>query len=169
VLIDQDHGIFPVIDGGIDVRFKQDLFSGADWQLQTASPNRPCLRCLGVYEPGDVSTEIEGMLDDPTYLNGLPADHRYKRNENIFPFSANLATLEVLQMIALTTGIGGIQNFGVQRFRYNPGILSLDVEKHCHKNCTSITIIGQGDKHFTLYGEDLGAQAARNRQKLNAN
>src|SRR6266568_2421005 len=88
--------LIPVIDGGIAVRFKQGRFSGADWQLQTVAPGRPCLECLETYDQGDVSTEAAGVLDDPSYLKGLPSDHRFKRNENVFPFSANLASLEVL-------------------------------------------------------------------------
>ena len=156
--------LIPVIDGGIAVRFKQGDFSGVDWQLQTVGPTRPCLSCLGVFNTGDVSTEIEGKLDDPTYLQGLSDDHRFKRNENVFPFSANLASLEVLQLVALVTGIGGITGFGVQRFRYNPGILDTDTERICKKDCDFVNLIAHGDKHFSLYGRDIGAEKARKRQ-----
>ena len=45
--------LIPVIDGGIQVRFKKNRFTGVDWQLQTASPERPCLECLGVYSNAD--------------------------------------------------------------------------------------------------------------------
>src|SRR5256885_11651150 len=45
--------------------------------------------------------------------------HRFKRNENVFPFSANLGSLEVLQLVALVTGAAGVTDFGIQRFRYN--------------------------------------------------
>jgi molybdopterin-synthase adenylyltransferase len=158
--------LIPVIDGGIDVRFREGIFSGADWQLQTVSPTRACLKCLEAYNYADVSTEIEGMLDDSCYLNGLPDNHRFKRNENVFPFSASLAALEVLQLVALTTGIAGIHDFGVQRYRYNPGILEADIERNCTEGCESKTLIARGDHFFHLYGKDLGAQAARQRQRL---
>jgi hypothetical protein len=36
----------------------------------------------------------------------------------VFPFAANLASLEVLHFIALATGAAGVHDFGVQRFRY---------------------------------------------------
>ena len=157
--------LIPVIDGGIDVRFRGGIFSGADWQLQTVGPTRACLKCLGTYNYADVSTEIEGMLDDPRYLNGLPNNHRFKQNENVFPFSANLAMLEVLQLVALTTGIAGINNFGVQRYRYNPGILETDIERNCKEGCKSSALTARGDHFFHLYGIDLGAQVARQRQK----
>lgn len=156
--------LIPVIDGGIAVRFKRGEFSGVDWQLQTVGPTRPCLACLGIFNMGDVATEIEGKLDDPSYLQGLPNEHHFKRNENVFPFSANLASLEVLQLVALVTGIAGITDFGIQRFRYIPGILDTDTERVCRYDCEFVQLTAQGDRHFSLYGKDLGAEAARKRQ-----
>jgi len=158
--------LIPVIDGGIEVRFNKNLeFTGVDWQLQTVAPGRPCLDCLGVFNPADVSTEVEGKLDDPTYLRGLPESHRFKRNENVFPFSANLASLEILQFVALSTSIAGISDFGVQRYRYNPGILECDKEKFCRPDCGYAVLTGQGDRFFTLFGFDIAAETARTRQR----
>ena len=157
--------LIPVIDGGIQVRFKVGEFSGADWQLQTVAPGRPCLDCLGAFNPSDVETEKAGLLDDPSYLAGLKRDHRFKSNENVFPFSANLASLEVLQFIALVTGVAGIHDFGVQRFRYVPGHLESDPTRRCRPSCLCGHLTGRGDKDFTLFGEDLAAKAARERQK----
>ena len=158
--------LIPVIDGGIEVRFNKNLeFTGVDWQLQTVAPGRPCLDCLGVFNPSDVATEVEGKLDDPTYLRGLPESHRFKRNENVFPFSANLASLEILQFVALSTSIAGISDFGVQRYRYNPGILECDEEKSCRPDCGYAVLTGQGDRFFTLFGRDIAAETARTRQQ----
>jgi len=157
--------LIPIVDGGIDVRFKNEFFSGVDWQLQTAGPERACLECLGAFTSDDVSTEIEGKLDDPSYIRGLPVEHRFRRNENVYPFSQNLASLEVLQFVALTTACGGYDNFGVQRYRYNPGILESDTERECNHKCQINDLISTGDTCFKLYGKDLGAEAARRRQK----
>lgn len=157
--------LIPVIDGGIAVRFRDGRFAGVDWQLQTVAPERPCLQCLGAFEPSDVSTERDGRLDDPTYLAGLPADHRFKRNENVFAFSTNLASLEVLQFVALATGIAKMPNVGVQRFRYIPGTLEADTTRCCVEGCDSIALTGRGDEHFRLWGRDLAAEAARERQR----
>lgn len=155
--------LIPVIDGGIAVRFKNKKFRGVDWQLQTAGPGRPCLECLRTFSPSDASTEIAGMLDDPSYLQGLGEDHHFKRNENIFAFSANLASLEFLQLIALVTGLGGIVDFGVQRFRYVPGIID-QIDAECRGDCFSRELTATGDRQFTLMGRDLGAEVARARQ-----
>ncbi|RII28482.1 MAG: hypothetical protein CXR31_00950 [Geobacter sp.] len=157
--------LIPVIDGGIVVRFnKYEEFTGVDWQLQTVAPGRPCLSCLGAYNLTDVSLDENGQLDNPSYLKGLPKNHRFKNNENVFPFSANLASLEVLQLVALVTGVGGINNFGVQRYRYVPGNMEFDVERNCNKDCDCVELEGRGDSHFSLYGQDVTAEAARKRQ-----
>ena len=156
--------LIPVIDGGIEVRFKHGEFCGVDWQVQTAGPGRACLRCLETFLPGDVGTEIEGRLDDPSYLKNLPANHRLKRNENVFPFSANLASLETLQMVELVTQIGGVGGFGVQRYRYIPGTLEIDTEQACRPDCDYLSLTAEGDRYFTLYGRDFGAENARLRQ-----
>jgi len=156
--------LIPVIDGGIAVRFKAGEFSGVDWQVQTAGPDRVCLECLGTFTSADASTEEAGMLDDPTYLHGLPVDHRFKRNENVFPFSENLASLEVFQLIALITGAAGQTDFGVQRFRWLPGVLDFDVTRKCEQYCDISSLVAQGDHHFSLFGRDLAAERARERQ-----
>lgn len=153
--------LIPVIDGGIDVRFKDGSFSGVDWQVQTVRPGRPCLECIGQFVPADVETERAGLLDDPTYLRGLPDNHRLKRNENVFPFSMNVASLELLQLVALATGVAGMTDFGVQRYRYFPGILESDTEQHCRSNCAMVMLVAQGDKLFTLVGEDVTAARVR--------
>lgn len=157
--------LIPVIDGGIQVRFKKEEFSGVDWQLQTVCPGRPCLECLGVYSTSDVSTEIEGKLDDASYLKGLPKSHRFKQNENVIPFCANLASLEVLHLIALATGVARVDDFGVQRFRYIPGILEQDSSRKCSSNCIHSALVATGDKEFTLHGVDHAAKKSRRSSK----
>ena len=149
--------LIPVIDGGIQVRFDGDEingydFSGADWQLQTISPNKPCLQCLEVYNTSDVSLEMDGLLDDVSYIKGLPKDeYKKKNNENIFPFSSNLASLEIFQLIAFATGAGEIYNFGVQRFRYNPGIISQYYDRECKPGCDFVKSIATGDKYIKVF------------------
>lgn len=157
--------LIPVIDGGIDVRFKDKVFAGTDWQLQTVGPERACLECLGAFTWDDVSTETEGKLDSPSYISGLPVNHRFRRNENVYPFSQNLASLETIQFIALTTGCGGYNDFGVQRFRYIPGIMESDTERRCTSECRAIEHMATGDTLFNLKGRDIAAEDARLRQK----
>jgi hypothetical protein len=95
----------------------------------------------------------------------MPIDNRFKNNENVFPFSANLASLEVLQFVALATGAGGKNDFGIQRYRYWPGNMETDSERTCNEGCDCATLIGQGDRYFSLFGRDPGAELARSRQR----
>ncbi len=141
--------LIPVIDGGIRVSFKDGLFQKADWQFQTATPGRPCLQCLKVYESSDVELEKAGMLENKSYLDGLDDHHPLKHNENIFPFSAHLASFEIFHFIALITGIGGINDFGVQRFRYTPGHLSTYEGLKCMAGCTFHSLQASGDKYIS--------------------
>ena len=138
--------LIPVIDGGISVSFSDGEFSRADWQFQTASPGRPCLQCVKAYDPSDVALEKSGELDKQSYLDGLPDHHPLKSNENIFPFSSHLASFEIFHLMALVTGIGGVHNFGVQRYRYKPGFLSSYDDRECEKGCTFKELTATGDK-----------------------
>lgn len=158
--------LIPVVDGGIQVRLSSEgEFEGADWQLQTVGPDRPCLQCLQAFNPADVNTEQAGLLEDPSYLAGLPQDHSFKRNENIFPFSANLASLEVLQFIETVTGIAGIHYYGTQRYVYNQGYVRVDDSSNCQGACFYKNGIALGDSQFPPnYGIDHSANSARKRQ-----
>ncbi|MGG7666044.1 HesA/MoeB/ThiF family protein [Dyadobacter sp. BHUBP1] len=160
--------LIPVVDGGIGVRFKKEstIFEGADWQLQSVGPQRPCLHCLKAYDAADVQLERDGMLDDPSYISGLPENHRFKRNENIFPFSMNLASLEIMQFIAQVTGIGGTDYFGTQRFSYTHGFIRKDEAASCEPGCYFQSGIALGDTQFgPPHGRDHSAEAARLRQR----
>lgn len=159
--------LIPVVDGGIQVRIdpQTKLFLGADWQLQTVGPDRPCLQCLQAFLPADVATEQAGLLEDPSYLAGLPGDHVFKRNENIFPFSANLASLEVFQFIEMVTGIAGIDYFGTQRYAYNQGYIRVNDERHCHNECYYEGNFAMADTNIPpAIGVDYAAEQARKRQ-----
>jgi hypothetical protein len=128
------------------------------------APGRVCLECLQAFTSDDASTEEAGKFDDPSYLKGLPQDHNFKRNENIFPFSENLASLEVFQLVALVTGAAGQTEFGIQRYRWIPGILDYDLTRKCEEYCGIDALVAQGDRYFQLFGKDRRAEAARARQ-----
>ena len=147
--------LIPVIDGGIKVRFDKHTkqFEGADWQAHAITPERACMQCLRQFKPADVSTEQAGLLEDPSYMNGLDDDHSLKRNENIFPFSMNLASLEVLQLVEMVTGIAEAQgdgNYGSQRYVYNTGHIRLG-NAQCHNDCLYKYSIALGDTFIPLY------------------
>jgi molybdopterin/thiamine biosynthesis adenylyltransferase len=142
--------LVPVIDGGIRVRHRNGRFRGADWQVQTVAPGRACLRCLGAYDENIVALDQAGLLDDPSYMAGVDPASVLHRRENVFPFSANLASLEVFHLISMATGIAGQSDLGVQRFRYYPGIMDQRFDVTCKNGCEFGQLVASGDHHFSL-------------------
>jgi molybdopterin/thiamine biosynthesis adenylyltransferase len=140
--------LIPVINGGILAEVKNDEMKFADWELSIIAPDRPCMQCLDAYTSSDVLLEKEGKLHDPEYIKGLSADSLFKQNQNIIPFSMNLASLEVLQLIAYTTGIADMDFYGVQRYRFRQAALSNYLDRSCHKHCDFSKSIAKGDIDF---------------------
>jgi molybdopterin/thiamine biosynthesis adenylyltransferase len=157
--------LIPVIDGGIAVRFREGAFAGAEWQVQVASPGRPCLECLGAFNSSDADTERAGMLDDPSYMSGLPQDHNLKRNENVYPFAMSLASMELFQLIALAGKVDRFNSLGIQRFHLVAGLLETDDSRRCKAHCELAGIVAKGDSLFSYVGRDHAAERARERQK----
>lgn len=157
--------LIPVVDGGIAVRFRGGRFAGAEWQAQTVAPGQPCLECLEAFTGSDADTERSGMLEDPSYMQGLPDDHRLKRNENVYPFSVNLASIEVMQFIGLAAGLPQVDSFGPQRFHFVAGIMESDPTRTCRPGCDIDDLVARGDSFFSLTGRDHGAEKARERQR----
>jgi hypothetical protein len=155
--------LIPVIDGGILVRVRGEALVGADWNVHTVGPGRRCLECLKAFDPSLVSLERDGLLDDPSYLEQLDKDHILLRHENVFPFSLNVASLEVLQMTQMLVGV--IPNVGNQNYHYLTGTLDRTDDDGCEAACLYPPLIATGDtKCATLTGLDHGME--KHRQKV---
>src|SRR5580658_3942436 len=138
--------LIPVIDGGIRARTNRlGKLAAADWRAHTATIGRPCLQCLGQYDPGVVQVERDGMLDDPKYIEGLPADHPLKSRENVFAFSMSCASLQTLQMLALVLSPLGQPNPGSQLYHFVGGDMEEPTYGSCHENCLFPSMIALGD------------------------
>jgi hypothetical protein len=147
--------LIPVIDGGIRVRKSRSGFKGANWAARTVGPLRACLECTKAYDPGLVAVERDGLLDDTVYVERLPEEHPLRRNENIFPLSMSLAAHEVLQFVALATGLVGMRDVGEQRFSYFPGIVGIE-KLNCDTGCPFPPLVGLGDRATEVVGEVTG-------------
>ena len=92
--------LIPVIDGGVAVETDNggDAFFSAHWRAHVITPYHRCLRCNGQYNTGMVVSELEGSLDDPSYISGLPPEER-DGGQNVFPFSLAVAGMEVNLML----------------------------------------------------------------------
>ena len=99
--------LIPVIDGGVEVETDRsgDALFGARWRAHMATPYHRCLRCNGQYNTGMVVSELDGSLDDPSYIANLPADER-GGGQNVFPFSLGAAGMEVNLMLRMLLARG---------------------------------------------------------------
>jgi molybdopterin-synthase adenylyltransferase len=154
--------LIPVVDGGISVRTNRlGKLAAADWKAHAATVGRQCLQCLRQYDPGLVQTEREGLLDDPSYIAGLPEDHLLKARENVFAFSMSCAGMEMLQMLALILAPLNQPNPGEQLYHFVGNITEPPSYGRCHPECQFPGITARGD--------DSGISATGIRPKVTNN
>jgi hypothetical protein len=109
-----------------------------------------------------VNVERRGDLDDPTYIEKLPADHALRRNENVFPFSTHLASSLIMHALHVALNPVGIANVGEQIYHFVDGTLDLARRTTCHENCYFVSVAGRGDTEgLPITGVDLGAAKIR--------
>ena len=113
----------PVIFGGVYAAPKAGGKMGqAVWSVVTASPGQRCLRCDGQYTTSEVVMERDGSLDDPTYIRNLGGEAPVAAGQNVFPFSANLASFMALEMIRMVAAEDWWPELGKKmEFRLIPG------------------------------------------------
>lgn len=159
-----DHAAFahliPVVDGGISVG-AVPKFARADWKAQIATPARRCLECCGQYRPADVALERSGDLDDPSYIQGLPPDHHLRASENVYAFSANLASLEVLQFLLMVIAPLGYADVGEWNFHFVTGRMDVAEGATCESYCSHVPLIALGDQAEAPIAAHPAAEAAR--------
>lgn len=126
--------LVPVIDGGISVDARGGRLRGAEWRAHVAAPGRACLACLRQYDPADVATERDGLLDDPTYIKGMPADHPARHGENVFIFSISAAAAQLNQFLAMVAAPSGIADTGAHLHHLTTGTIDRRTEG-CHTSC----------------------------------
>jgi hypothetical protein len=154
--------LIPVVDGGIRVRVKDGRLRSADWKAHVAAPGRRCLECLGQFNPADVTLERQGDLDDPTYIETLPADHPLRSNENVFGFGLAASSLEVMQLLQMVTAPGGVADIGSQHYNFKTGRIDPET-RGCNDNCpysTQLVAVGE-DAFFSPLGEHAAAHEER--------
>lgn len=155
--------LIPVVDGGISVQTTtRETLQGADWKAHVACYGRRCLECLGQYDPTEVQSDREGKLDDPTYIKSLARDHALRRNENVFSFSASLASMQVLQMLSLLLAPMRISNLGEYSYHFVTGDLDIEKGLQCQEECIYQNNIATGDNcPYPVTGRHKRAETIR--------
>jgi hypothetical protein len=159
--------LIPVVDGGILVEASPDRLHNAQWRAHVAAPGRRCLECLEQYDPGLVQVERDGLLDEPRYVEQLPANHQVRANENVFAFSMHTAALEVFQFLRMVITPGGVADTGAERFHFVTGSVTRDI-RDCDSGCWySERFTGMGDQvGFRVTGQHLVAERARDQRRI---
>ena len=136
----------PVISGGVFVDTKADGTLGqAAWSVSRVGPHRGCLRCDGQYTSSDVTIERDGSLDTPAYLRGMTDSA--PTNQNVFPFSANLASFMVVEMLRLIVADSWWPDVG-GKLHYSLIPNSLRVEDSpCSNSCSVQESTAMGDEY----------------------
>ena len=139
--------LIPVVDGGIDASPNKRLnnLGQARWKAHVAGPGRRCLCCLGQFVPEDVALEQTGLLEDPTYIQGLSKEHFVHRGENVFSFSLSLAGMEMQQFLSLLLQPRG-QYYGPKEFDFNSGTIDSDFPFECEPGCDYNRMEALGDQ-----------------------
>ena len=135
--------LIPVIDGGVEVQTLNDYLHSAHWRAHLVVPHRQCMRCNGQYNTSMVVSELDGSLDDPSYIATLPPSDR-GGNQNVFPFGLSLAGMEVNIMLHYLLALEWWPKVRQQDYQFTLGtILPLDGE--CRVGCEMARRLAVGD------------------------
>ena len=143
--------LVPVIDGGIAVETdipKDELFS-AHWRAHLVTPYHQCMRCSKQYSSSAVIMELDGSLDDPSYVSNLPTEEK-PGNQNVFPFSQSVASMEVNLMLRYLLAKDWWPNVHQQDYQFMTGETRV-INNACHPNCTFRGRRSKGDIEKPFY------------------
>lgn len=137
--------LIPVIDGGIAVELNPstDRLEFAHWRAHIITPYHQCMRCNGQYNSSMVLLELDGSLDDPSYIATLPSDSRYY-NQNVFPFSLASAAMEVNLFVRYIISRNWWPVVKQQDYQLLTGKTRL-IDAECHPHCSFRARRARGD------------------------
>lgn len=143
--------LIPVIDGGVAVETdrEKDCFFSAHWRAHIVTPYHQCMRCNGQYNTSMVAVELDGSLDDPSYVNNLPIEER-GGNQNVFPFSLSVAGMKVNMMLRYLLAADWWPLVRQQDCQFVSGEMRV-ISDECRANCAFRQRRAQGDKENPRY------------------
>ncbi len=102
--------------------------------------------------------ELDGSLDDPSYISNLPAEER-DGNQNVFPFSLGIAGMEVNLMLRYLLAADWWPLVQQQEHQFVAGETRINNDE-CHPHCSFRQRRAQGDceKPFYLIEDSVESQ-----------
>lgn len=145
--------LIPVFEGGI-LTGDESGDMNPHWKTHVVQPDVACLRCRGQYTDERLSDENAGILGNRAYDGKKEVDIR--ENANVFPFSANLASSQVLQMLRQVvapnywdfiprTTFQYIDDNMIRERREDDGKVRKDIAQ-CNPDCDFPEMVGKGKK-----------------------
>jgi len=125
--------LIPVIDGGVSIEKAKDMLQLAHWQSHLITPCHQCMRCNGQYNTSMVTMELDGSLDNPSYIENLPPASR-QNNQNVFPFAMSVASMEANLMVRYMVGQAWWPSIHRQNYDFIKGKIDI-INRHCDPNC----------------------------------
>lgn len=143
--------LIPVIDGGIAVETdgRRDRLLSAHWRAHLVTPYHQCLRCNRQYNSSMVVMELDGSLDDPSYISNLPPEERVG-NQNVFPFSLGVAGMEVNLMLRYLLAADWWPVVRQQDYQFVTAETRI-INDECHPHCSFRQRRAQGDAETPPY------------------
>ena len=141
----------PVLDAGVSVHVNpsKGAFESARWRSHLVVPGNACLRCTQQYSTSDVVAELDGSLDDPSYVENLPSG-RILHNLNVFPFSLGCASMQVNHMMRYLIAEDWWPCIQGQEHRFLGGVSKRWVAR-CEAHCAFRPRIGLGSDEEPSY------------------
>ncbi|MDQ3964706.1 MAG: ThiF family adenylyltransferase [Actinomycetota bacterium] len=152
--------LVPVIDGGISIDVFDDGkgMRNATWRSHVLRPGRPCLVCNEQVDISEVALDIQGLLDDPSYIAG--AGGQRGEGQNVALLSISAAASLLAQFVSFNVGPGGIGDPGPLQY-----LLSTHTLEHLahvtRPGCPYESAATVGDGRQVLTGHHTEAEALR--------
>ena len=137
--------LIPVIEGGVAVELQTDTgdFESARWRSHLVAPGHACIRCTGQYTSSEVLQELDGSLDDSSYIANLPPELR-PRNQNVFPFCLGSASMQVNLMVRYLIAADWWPAASRQEYRFIAARTYASTTE-CQPNCSFRDRVARGD------------------------
>lgn len=157
--------LIPVIDGGLRLEPRPEGgMRNAYWRSQVVTAGRPCLVCIGQYNPAHVQLERDGSLDDPAYIARMSAQSPLRANQNVSALSIAAASALLNQFLSLVVAPGLGDPGPLRHSLATHQIEHLDIS--CVPGCPYSDSVGDGDRRIDPTGVHAAAERARATDRL---
>ena len=145
--------MIPVIDGGVSIEPLNDRLHSAHWRAHLVGPGLQCMRCIGQYDSSGVSMELDGSLDNQSYIENLPPEEQ-PNNRNVFPFALSVAAMEVNLMLRHLLAQDWWPVVQQQDYQFVRGDVSIS-KGTCYASCEFPRRVAMGDHIAPFYLLDV--------------